>query len=218
MGEQHLGDYWLAAFDGQGRVIVGFRHGILRLDAEGSLLAPGPIPFDRVRIGKQTSGTLRGLVLHPDGSIFVSGGDERGGKNCRGSHVLTTRCGRTAPFPHGIESGGGSRPVLSAWLPRGWRRDRQSRSEDARIAHLVSGAGRATGARSSPGFHGPAIKDVRLPSAARPALGGCGGLRAACACSGQAIPPARHCSLSVPLKVSPENNRSRLFTSMPPIT
>ena len=80
MGEQHLGDYWLAAFDGQGRVIVGFRHGILRLDAEGSLLAPGPIPFDRVRIGKQTSGTLRGLVLHPDGSIFVSGGDERGGE------------------------------------------------------------------------------------------------------------------------------------------
>jgi hypothetical protein len=65
MGQQDLGDYRLAAFDSQGRVVVGFWHGILRLDAEGRLLAPGAVALEKGL-------NLEGLAVQPNGSVLVT--------------------------------------------------------------------------------------------------------------------------------------------------
>jgi hypothetical protein len=77
LGEQHLGDYYAAALGTQGKIVtVASRRGLLRLDATGQLLAPGAVVFDQVQIGQRQFRSLAGVAFHPDGSIFVSAGDE----------------------------------------------------------------------------------------------------------------------------------------------
>ncbi len=79
IGEQHLGRFYWAGLDGQGRAVIVLGRGLLRLDAKGLLLPPGAIAFDKETVAKQEFEGPTGVALDPNGSLFVTAGSEING-------------------------------------------------------------------------------------------------------------------------------------------
>jgi hypothetical protein len=77
LGKLDQGRYQLSVEDAQGRVVVGMEFALLRLDGKGQLVTPGVVELKRVESGDRVFAGLNGLALRPDGSIYVTSGDER---------------------------------------------------------------------------------------------------------------------------------------------